>query len=383
MTKKINKAYRFRIIPTRKQVELINRNIGCVRFVFNYFLAKSKDDMYQSYSKYAKLLPGLKLEYPWLNEVDSISLQQTLKDLDDSFKRFFNDLAGFPKFKSKKNNFQSYRTQYFKRANGNESIEIKGNRIKLPKLGWIKFRKSKEVKGKIQNVTIRKSKVGKYYISVCVEISKKVSKKEFEDNNRRNIKETNKAIGIDLGLIEFLTTSDEEKIPNPKVLVKYEKKIARLNKKLARKKERSNNWKKIKHKLAKTHDKIANVRKDFLHKLSTKLICENQTIVVESLKIKNMLKNSRLAKSISDASWSKFVDYLSYKAEWYDRDLIKIDTFFPSSQLCSKCGYKNEELKDLSVREWGCPECHTVHDRDINASKNILLQGLKLKLASI
>jgi putative transposase len=367
----IDKAYSFRIEPNKEQRELINKNIGCARFVFNYFLAKAKEDKYQSYSKYAKELPKLKKEYNWLKEVDSISLQQSLKDLDKAFKRFFKGLGSFPNFKSKKNNKQSYRTQYFKRSSGIESIEIKDNKIKLPKLGWVKLRKSREVKGKIQNATIRKSKAEKYYISVCVR--EKVEK----------LPKTNKTIGIDLGLKEFAITSGGEKIANPETLSKYEKKIAFLNKKLAKKEEGSNNWHKVKRKLAKVHEKVANVRKDFLHKLSTKLIRENQTIVVESLKVKNMLKNSSLAKKISDVSWSKFVEYLSYKAKWYGRELIKIDTFFPSSQLCSKCGYRNKEVKDLSVREWKCPNCHSIHNRDINASKNILQQGLKLKLSTV
>ena len=369
-TKIVDKAYSFRIIPNKKQEELINKNIGCARFVFNYFLDQSKDDKYLSYSKFAKQLPKLKKEYNWLREVDSISLQQSLKDLDKAFKRFFKRLSGFPKFKSKKNSRQSYRTQYFKRSNGTESIEIKDDKIKLPKLGWLKFRKSREVTGKIQNVTIRKSKAGKYYISVCV-------KEEVE-----KLPQTDKAIGIDLGLKNFLITSNGEVVSNPRTLTKYEDKITRLNKRLAKKEKGSNNWYKVKYKLAKTHEKVANIRKDFLHKLSTKLICENQTIIVESLKVKNMLKNSRLAKSISDVSWSKFVDYLSYKAEWYGRELIKINTFFPSSQLCSECGYQNKEIKDLSIREWECPKCHSIHDRDINASKNILQQGLQLQLDS-
>lgn len=378
----VDKAYSFRIILNKEQEELINKNIGCVRFVFNYFLVKAKKNKYQSYTKNAKELPKLKKEYTWLNEVDSISLQQSLKDLDKAFKSFFKGLAGFPKFKSKKNNKQSYRTEYFKRKIGTESIEIKDNKIKLPKLGWVKFRKSREVKGKIQNATISKSKTEKYYISVCVKTSKESCKQEFEENNTNTIKETEKAIGIDLGLKDFLVTSNGEKITNLKSLSKYEDMIARLNKKLARKKEGSNNWRKVKNKLAKAHEKVANIRKDFLHKLSTKLICENQTIVVESLKVKNMLKNSRLAKSISDVSWAKFINYLSYKSEWYGRELIKIDTFFPSSQLCSICGYKNKEVKDLSIREWECSECHSIHDRDVNASKNILQQGMQLQLAS-
>lgn len=197
-----------------------------------------------------------------------------------------------------------------------------------------------------------------------------------------DLPQTDKAIGIDLGLKDFLITSNGELVSNPRTLSKYEDKIARLNKRLAKKEEGSNNWYKVKNKLVRVHEKVANVRKDFLHKLTTKLIRENQTIVVESLKVKNMLKNSRLAKSISDVSWSKFVDYLSYKAEWYGRELIKIDTFFPSSQLCSECGYKNKEVKDLSIRKWKCPECGAIHDRDINTSKNILQQGLQLQLDS-
>ena len=237
----------------------------------------------------------------------------------------------------------------------------------------------REVKGKIQNVTIRKSKAGKYYISVCVETDKKTIKKEFNEQNKNQLKETKKEIGVDLGLKDFLITSDGEKIKNPRIAKKYEKKIAKLNRKLAKKEIGSNNWKKIKNKLAKAHEKIANIRKDFLHKLSTKLIRENQTIVVESLKVKNMLKNSRLAKSISDVSWSKFVEFLTYKAKLYDRRLIKIDTFFPSSQLCNKCGYQNKKVKDLGIRKWKCPKCQKIHDRDINASKNILKEGLRLR----
>jgi len=378
-TEFVDKAYSFRICPNQSQEKLINKNIGCVRFVYNHFLAQSKEDKYLSYSKFSKALTQLKKEIPWLNEVDSISLQQSLKDLDKAFKGFFKGLNGFPKFKSKRKSRHSFRTQYFKRKNGTENIEIKDNKIKLPKLGWVKFKKSREAKGKIQNITIRKSKAGKYYISVCVKTDQKTIKEEFNEQNKNQLKETKKEMAIDLGLKDFLITSDGEVIANPRITKKYEKKIARLNRQLAKKEKGSKNFKKIKLKLAKAHEKIANIRKIFLHKLSTRLICENQTIIVESLKVKNMLKNSRLAKSISDVSWSKFIEFLSYKGKWYGRKLIKIDTFFPSSQLCSDCGYQNKGVKDLRVRQWECPICKSIHDRDINASKNILKEGLRLK----
>jgi putative transposase len=336
----------------------------------NHFLAKAKENEYQTYTKYSKQLTQLKKELKWLKEPDKFSLQNALKDLDRAFKNFFKGKYEFPKFKSKKNPKNSYRTNKFIRKRGTTNIEIKDNKIKLPKLGWIKFRKSKEVKGEIINVTVTRTNTDKYFISIAV-------KEEIEE-----LSKTDKQIGIDLGLKEFAIMSDGEKIANPRVLKQYEKKIARLNRSLARKEKGSNNWYKAKKKLAKIHEKVSNIRLDFLHKVSTKLIEENQFIAVETLKVKNMLKNSKLAKSISDVSWSKFVELLTYKAEWYGRELIKIDTFFPSSQLCSECGYQNKKVKDLSVREWECPKCHSIHDRDINASKNILQQGLQLQLAS-
>ena len=364
------KAYKFRLCPNKEQRILINKSVGCARYIYNHFLAKAKENEYQTYTKYSKQLTQLKKELKWLKEPDKFSLQNALKDLDRAFKNFFKGKYGFPKFKSKKNHKNSYRTNKFTRKSGTTNIEIKDNKIKLPKLGWIKFRKSKEVKGEIINVTVTRTNTDKYFISIAV-------KEEIEE-----LSKTDKQIGIDLGLKEFAIISDGEKIANPRVLKQYEKKIARLNRSLARKEKGSNNWYKAKNKLAKIHEKVSNIRLDFLHKVSTKLIEENQFIAVETLKVKNMLKNSKLAKSISDVSWSKFVELLTYKAKWYGRDLVKIDTFFASSQLCNNCGYKNEKVKDLKVRNWECPECTEVHDRDINASLNILNEGLKIKAST-
>ena len=364
------KGYKFRLYPNKKQKILINKSVGCTRYVYNHFLSKAKEDKYKTYTEYSKQLTQLKRELMWLKEPDKFALQNALKDLDKAFNNFFSGKYDFPQFKSKKNIKNSYRTNKFVRKSGTTNIEIKDNKIKLPKLGWVKFSKSQKVKGEILNVTVTKTNTDKYFISIAV-------KEEI-----KKFPEVDKKIGIDLGLKEFAITSDGEKKANPRVLNKYEKKIARLNRSLARKEKGSNNWYKTKKKLAKVHEKMANIRLDFLHKFSTKLIEENQLIAVETLEVKNMLKNSNLAKSISDVSWSKFIEILTYKAKWYGRDLIKIDTFFASSQLCNNCGYKNEEVKDLKIRNWKCSECGKVHDRDINASKNILDEGLKMQKAS-
>jgi putative transposase len=365
--KPINKAYKYRIYPNQKQKELIDKTIGSSRYIYNEFLAKAKDKEYQSYTKYSKQLPKLKQKNEWLKEVDSIALQQSLKDLDRAFQNFFRGKCNHPKFKSKKKSRLSYRTQKFIRASGTTNIEIKDNKIKLPKLSWMKFAKSQAVRGKINNVTISISRDGKYYISISVrQILKTVV------NNKQD------ELGLDLGIKDFLTTSDKEHILNPRHLKKYEYKLTKLQKRLARKEEGSNNWQKLKKEIAKVHAKIKNVRKDFLHKLSTRLTKENQLLVIEDLNIKGMLKNSKLAKHISDCAWNIFTTMLKYKSKWYDCTLHKVDRFFASSQTCSECGSKNPKVKDLSIRKWVC-KCGATHDRDINASKNLLKQG-KLEL---
>lgn len=365
----MQKGIKFRIYPNREQQNLINQTLGCCRLIYNRGLAMRKEAFENGqkigYSQTSAMLTALKRgeDFAFLKEVDSISLQQSLRDLDRGFTNFFQKRAAHPTFKSKHNRHQSYRI-----INQGDNIRIVGKYIKLPKLGLVKIRQSMEV-GKINNVTIEHTPTGKYFAVLNV---------EFEPQPRPN---NGGMIGIDVGIKEFYSDSNGNVVANPKYLEKSMRKLIREQRKLSRKQKGSNNRNKQRVKVAKVHEKITNQRNDFLQKQSTMLIRENQTICIEELKIKNMMRNHKLAQHIGSASWSKFFDMLTYKAAWYGNDVVKVPTMYPSSQTCSCCGDKNPLVKNLAVRIWECPNCHAVHKRDSNASINILNKGLQMQSA--
>ena len=362
--RKINRAYRFRLYPNREQTELLAKHFGCSRFVYNYFLNQRKEQYRltgksDNYYTQAKTLTTLKKqeETAWLKEVNSQALQFAIKSLEAAYTNFFKKRAKFPKFKSKhsKNSFTVP-----------QSASVAGGRLFIRKFNeGIKCRVHREVKGKIGKVTITKTPSGKYFVSVFT-----------EEDYVTPLEKTGKSVGVDMGLKDLLTTSDGETFNNNRYTRKYECKLAKAQQHLSRKKKGSRGFENQRLKVARLYEKIANSRTDYLHKCSISIVRRYDTICIEDLNVKGMTRNHHLAKSISDASWGKFVSMLTYKAEWNDKNVVKVYRYFPSSQTCNVCGYVNKQIKDLSVREWVCSECHTHHDRDVNAAINILRFGL-------
>ena len=363
------KAYKYRIYPNKQQEEQIQKTFGCCRFVYNQTLAYRNEKYKKDKESLSRIDCNnwknrfLKQEYQWLKEVDKFALDNAIINMDSAYQKFFKEHTGYPKFKSKHNHYKSYTTNF---TNNNIEVSFENNKIKLPKLKWAKAKVHREFVGKIKSATISQVPSGKYFVSVLVE------------TEHIPMESTGCAIGFDLGIKDLLITSDGEKKENPKHIKKYENKLAKEQRKLSHKKKGSKNWDKQRIKVARIHEKIHNTRIDNLHKISHKLISENQVIVSEDLAVSNMVKNHHLAKAISDCGWYELTRQISYKSEWNNRQYIKIGRFTKSSQPCHVCGHINPDTKDLSVREWTCPQCRTVHDRDVNAAINILNEGLRI-----
>lgn len=362
------KTYKYRIYPNKKQKELIHKTFGCTRFVYNYYLNK-RIEMYENdkitftYNMCSKDLTQLKKELEWLKEPDKDSLQKCLKDLDMAYQKFFKEHSGYPKLKSKKNRYQSYRTSCT-----NNNIRFENKYIKLPKLGLVKTRDKQIPQGRILNATISQEPNGHYYCSLCC------TDVEFEQ-----LPKTNQNIGIDLGLVDFAILSNGTKIENPRFYEKSEDKLAKLQRELSRKTIGSNRWNKARIKVANLQKHISNQRNDFLQKLTTEVVRTYDVVAIEDLDVKAMKETDSTIrnKRVGDVSWSEFRRMLTYKTQWYGKELSVIDRYYPSSQICHCCGYRDGK-KSEDIRLWICPKCNSELDRDVNAAINILNEGLRV-----
>lgn len=366
----ITKGINIRIYPDKGQQNFINKMIGAVRVVYNTLLFK-KHEYYKKYNKTLKIdYNDLYIDFPWLKELDTNGLQNSSRNLNTAYNNWFNSLQhkyklkyNFPKYK-KKTKYGSYKNVCPCKV---VYLMFKSGKIKLPKIGYVKYAYDIDILNikKIRNVTIKKTKTNKYFVSLCC------------DYEIPNYEHTGNAIGLDLGVKDLIITSDGKRIDNKKILKQTEKKIKHLQRLYSKKKKGSKNQEKARLKLAIAHEKLSNKRKDYLHKITTSLVKENSIICIEDLNVKAMMKNHNLAKSITDCSFSTIRSMLEYKCNWYSRKLVVIDRWTPSSKTCNNCGYIKKDLT-LKDREWDCPNCHIHHDRDINAAKNILNEGMKI-----
>lgn len=369
----MEKAFKYRIYPTKKQQELIHKTFGCCRFVYNYYLnirkeSYEKDKTSVTYNMCSKDMTSLKKQLEWLKEPDKDALQKSLKDLDMAYQKFFKEHSGYPKFKSKKNRYKSYRTSYTKTSAGGNIMFI-NKHIKLPKIGLVKTKDKQLPQGRILNATVSQEPNGHYYCSLCC-----------TDVEIPQFTKTDKNIGIDLGLVDFAIFSDGTKIENPRFYEQSEKKLVMLQRRLSRKTKGGSNWNKARIKVANLQKHITNQRKDFLQKLTTDIVKNYDVICIEDLDVKSLKEsdNAQTNKHVSDVSWSEFRRMLTYKTQWYGKELSVIDRFYPSSQICHICGHISGK-KSTDIRAWTCPNCQSELDRDINAAINILNKGLNSK----